>query len=134
MLADNQPLVSAGDQLSKLKSINKQPSSLSGGIFYAMAQAGIPKASLEGIFLGGGLIVGGLLESLCINYNKIISGIFNYIPSPSNIWYLVKKTREAAFMRIAGFFCNYIFSMSCNNVERSGFGHLVKEIALWGGE
>ena len=61
MLADNQPLVSAGDQLSKLKSINKQPSSLYRGILYAMAQAEIPKASLEGVFLGGGLIVGGLL-------------------------------------------------------------------------
>ena len=36
MLADNQPLVSAGAQLSKIKSINKRPSSLAADIFYAM--------------------------------------------------------------------------------------------------
>ena len=40
-----------------------------------------PKSSPEAIYLGGGLVVGGLLESLGINDNKIISGIPNFIPS-----------------------------------------------------
>ena len=44
ILVDNQPLDSAGDKLSKLKSINKQPQFLAAYIFYAMVQAVIPKA------------------------------------------------------------------------------------------
>ena len=69
MLADNQPLVSLGDHLSKLKSINKQPPSLAADGFCAISQTVIPKASPEEISLGGGLIVGVLLESLDINDN-----------------------------------------------------------------
>ena len=65
----NQSLVSAGAQLSKLNSINKQPSYLSEGRFNATSQSVIPKASSEEISLGGGLIVGVLLESLDINDN-----------------------------------------------------------------
>ena len=42
-----------------------------------MAQAVMPKASPEAISLGGGLIVGGILASLGINDNRIISGIPN---------------------------------------------------------
>ena len=45
MLAGNQPLVSAGPQLSEINPINKQPSSMDADIFYAMAQAVIPKDS-----------------------------------------------------------------------------------------
>ena len=40
-----------------------------------MDQAVIPKASPEAISLGVVLIVGGILASLGINNNKIISGI-----------------------------------------------------------
>ena len=61
------------------------------------------KASLEAICLGVGLIVGGLLASIGIKDNNILSGILNGIPSPSNLRYVVKKSREAKFMRIAGF-------------------------------
>ena len=43
MLADNQPLVSLGDQLSKLKSINRVISLLAADRFYAMAQAVMPE-------------------------------------------------------------------------------------------
>ena len=64
MLAENQPLVCVGPQLSKLKLINQQPSLLAVDIFYSMAQAVMSKASPEAISLGGGLIVGGLLASL----------------------------------------------------------------------
>ena len=39
--------------------------------FYAMNQAVILKASPEAIYLGGGLIVGGILTSLGINVNNI---------------------------------------------------------------
>ena len=53
MLADNQPLVSLGALLSKLNSINKQPTSLAVDIFYAMDQAVMPKASPEAISFGG---------------------------------------------------------------------------------
>ena len=77
MLVENQTLFSLGSHFSKLKSINKQPSSLSTDRFYAMAKAVIMKASPEAISLGGGLIVGGLLESLGINENKMISAIPN---------------------------------------------------------
>ena len=77
MLSDNQTLVSAGAQLSKLKQINKLQSSLSADRFNAMDQAVIPKASLDTICLGGGLIFGGLLASPGINDNNIISGILN---------------------------------------------------------
>ena len=72
-----------------------------------MNQSVILKALPETIFLGGRLIVGGLLESLGINYNSIISGILNFVPSTSNLRYLVNKSRKAAFMRISGFVCNY---------------------------
>ena len=95
-----------------LNAINKRSSSLDADRFYAMAQAVIPKASPEAICLGGGLILGGLLESLGINDNNIISGILNSIPSPSNLWCVVKKSCEATFMRIAGFVYNYPFSVS----------------------
>ena len=60
------------------------------------------------------MIVGGLLVILGINDNKIISGILNFIPIPSNLRYVVKKYREAKFMSISGFVCNYPCSMSCN--------------------
>ena len=76
-------------------------------IFYAMTQSVIQKASTEAISLGGGLIVAGLLASLGINNNKIISGVSNLIPSLSNLCCVVKKYREAKFMRIAGFVLNY---------------------------
>ena len=99
-----------------------------------MAQAVIPKASPEAISLGGGLIVAGLLASLGINNNKIISGISNCIPSPSKLRYVAKKSREATFIRISGFVCNYPYSMSCGNGERAGIGRLVKEMSFWDGE
>ena len=68
--------------MSKLKSIKKRPSSLDADRFYAMAQAVIPKASPQEIFLGGGLVLGGLLEILGIKDNNIISVMPNYIPIP----------------------------------------------------
>ena len=67
MLAENQPLVSLGAQFSKLKSINKPPHLLKADIFYAMAQAVIPKALPEAIYLRSGLILGVLLASIGIN-------------------------------------------------------------------
>ena len=85
MLADTQPLVSLVSQLSKLNSINKGTSLLAADRFYAMSQAVILKAYTQAISIGGGLIVGGLLEILGINDNNIISGIPNCIPSPSNL-------------------------------------------------
>ena len=114
MLADKQPLVSLSAQLSKLNSINKQPPSLAGDISYTMAQAEMPKASPEAIYIGGGLIVGGILASLGINNNKIIYGISNLIPSPLNLQYVVNKYREDKFISIAGFVYNYPCSMSCD--------------------
>ena len=69
MLVDNQPLFNLGAQFSKLNPINKWPSLLAVDIFYAMAQAVIPKASPEAISIGGGFIVAGILESLSINNN-----------------------------------------------------------------
>ena len=69
MLADNQPLVSLGTQLYRLKSINKLPPLLAAYRFYAMAQEAITKASPEAISIGGGFIVAGILESLSINNN-----------------------------------------------------------------
>ena len=114
MLADNQPLVSIGSKLSKLKSIKKQPSLLAVDIFYAMAQAVIMKASPEAICFGGGLIEVVLLANLGIHNNNIVSGIPNCIPSPSNLRYAAKKSRKDTFMRIAGFVCNYPHRMSCN--------------------
>ena len=134
MLADNQPLVSLGAQLTKLKSINKLPPSLDADIFYAMAQAVMPKSSPGAISLEGELVVAGLLASLDINDNKIISGISNCIPSTSNLRYVVNKSCGDTFMRIAGFVCNYPCSMSCNKGKRTGLGRLVKEIDLWDGE
>ena len=90
ILSENQPLVSLGDQLSKLKSINKQTPSLAADIFYAMAQAVIPKSSPETISIGGELIVAGILASLGINNNRIIYRISHCIPSPSKHFYVVK--------------------------------------------
>ena len=134
ILSNNQPLVSAGAQLSKLKSINKQPLYLAVDIFYYMDRAVIPKASPEAIFLGGGLIVAGLLASIDINGNWIIYGIINYILSPSNLRYVVKKDREDTFMMIAEFVFNFPCSISCDKEERAGLVCLVKEIAFWDGE
>ena len=82
MLSENQTLLSVGSNFSKLKSINKQSSSLAVDVFYAISQAVMPKSSPEAICNGGVLMVGGLLESIGINDNKIISGIPNLIPSP----------------------------------------------------
>ena len=134
ILADNQPLVSLCAQLSKLKSINKQPSSLAADRFYAVAQAVMLKALTEVISLGDVSIVAGLLSIPGINYNKIISGISNYISSPSNLRYVVKKSLGATFMRIVGFVYKYPCSVSCNKVELAGLGCLVKEISFWDGE
>ena len=134
MSLDNHLLVSAGDQLSKLNTINKRPSLLAADRFYDVVQAVIPKASPEAISLRVGLIVGGLFASLGINNNKIISGIPNCIPIPSNLRYVVKKSREATFMITAGFVFNYPCSMLYNKGGRAGIGRLVKEIAFWGGE
>ena len=82
ILADNQLLVSLGAQLSRLKSINKRQTSLAADIFYAMAQAVMLKSWPEAIYLRGGLIVAGILESIGINDKKIISGISNCTISP----------------------------------------------------
>ena len=70
------------------------------------------------------MIVAGLLESLRINDNKIISGISNCIPSSSNLRYVVKKDLETKFTRIAGFVCNYICIMSRGKGERAGLGRI----------
>ena len=75
MLADNHQLVNLGAQFSKLNPVNKQTPSLAADIFYAMDQSVMPKSLPETICLWGGLIVAGLLESLVIINNKIISGI-----------------------------------------------------------
>ena len=107
MLAENQTLVGLVTLLSKLNSINKQPSLLAEDIFYAMAQAVMTKASLEAIYLGGVLVLGGLLASLGINDNNIMFGVPNCIPSPSNLRYVVKKSLEDTFMKISVFVCNY---------------------------
>ena len=77
MLAYNHPLVSLGANLSRLNSIDKQLLSLAVERFHAMAQVVMPKSSPEAISLGGELIVAGLFVSICINNNKIISGIYN---------------------------------------------------------
>ena len=106
MLAHNHPLYSLGAQFSKIKSINKQLSLLAVDRLYAMAKAVMPKSSLEAISLEGGFILSVLLIKLGINENKIISRIPNCIPSPSNLRYVVKKSRADKFMRIAGFVCN----------------------------
>ena len=92
------------------------------------------EGSLEAISLGGGLLVYDLLESLVNNDNKIISGIPNFIPSPSNLRYVVNKYRGDTFMSIAGFVFNYPYSISYDKVEHDGIVHLVKEIAFWNGE
>ena len=90
----------------------------------------MPKASPEAICLGFGFIAGIILASLGINDNKIISGIPNYIPSPSKLWYVLKKSREATFMRTSGFVCNYPCSMSFKKGKHAGLGSLLKEIAF----
>ena len=94
----------------------------------------ITKSSPEAISLGGGLIVACISEIIGINDNNITSRIPNYITSPSNLRYVVNKSRETTFIRISGFVCNYPCSMSCDKGYRSGLGRLVKEIYLWGGE
>ena len=92
------------------------------------------KAYPEAISLGGRLILAGILASLGINNNRIISGIYNCIPVPSKLRYVVEKSRQATFMSIAGFVCNYLCSMSRNKGECAGIDHLVKYITLWDGE
>ena len=98
-----------------------------------MDQAGLPKASPEAIYIEVGLKVVGLLASIGINDNNIIYGIPNFVPSPSNLWYVVKKAREAKFMRIAGFIFNYPCIMLCDKVNSSGLGRLLKYISFWDG-
>ena len=61
----------------KLKPINKRPTSLPMDRFYAMNQAVITKSSTKVIYLGGRLIVGGILASIGINDNNSISEIPN---------------------------------------------------------
>ena len=85
-----------------------------------MAQAVMSKASPVAISLGVGLIVGGLLEIIGINNNKVISGIPNRITITSNLWYVVKKSREATFMRIAGF--SAITPAACHVTRESVLG------------
>ena len=114
MSADNQSLVCLGSQLSKLKSIKQRPSLLAAYRFYAMYKAVMPKASPEAIYIEIGLIVGGLLEIIGIKDNNIISGTPNVITSTSSLRYVAKKSREATFMRISGFVCNYPCSTSCD--------------------
>ena len=89
MLADNHTLVFLGTWLYKLKLTNQRPSCLAVDLLYDMSQALIPKASPEDIYPRDLLIVGGILETLRINYNKIISGIPNGIPSPYSLQYVV---------------------------------------------
>ena len=72
--------------------------------FYAMSQAVMPKASTEAISIEVGLLVGVLLVIMFINYNKIISGIQNVIPSPSSLQYVIKKAREATFKIFQGLY------------------------------
>ena len=74
------------------------------------------------------------MDSLGINDNNIISGIPNSIPSPSILQYVVKKDREATFMIISGFICNYTYSMSCYKGDSSGLGWMIKDTDLWGVE
>ena len=76
----------------------------------------------------------GILVSIGINDNSFISGILNYIPSPSNLWYAAKKAREDTSIRIPWIVCNYPCNMSCNEGERAGLDRLVKDISLWDGE
>ena len=114
MLSYIHPLASLGAQLSKLKSINKQPPSLAADIFYTISQAVMPKSSAEAISIVVVLLIAGLLESIGAKDNKIISEIYNGIISPSNLCYVVKKYREATFMMIAGFVCNYPFIITCD--------------------
>ena len=92
------------------------------------------KASPEAISLGGELILGGILESLSIKDNNIISRIPNGIISPSSLRCVVKKSHEAKFMRSAGFVCNHPCIISCDYVELDENGRLVKEIDFWDGE
>ena len=68
-----------------------------------MSQSVMPKASPGVIYLGGGLIVGGILDMIGINDNKIISGTLNGITSPSSLWSMVKKPHKSTFTNISGF-------------------------------
>ena len=92
------------------------------------------KSLLEEIYIGFGLIAGGILDSIGINDNKIISGIPNDITSPSRLWYMVKKPRESIFMRIVGFVWNYPCRISCNKGESAGIIWMVKDIDVWDDE
>ena len=87
-----------------------------------MAQAVIQKTSPEAICLECGFIVGLILEYLGINYNNIIFGIPNFIPSPSNLRYVVNKYCGDTFTSISGFVCNYPCRMSCNKGEHARLG------------
>ena len=118
----------------KLKPINKRPTSLPMDRFYAMNQAVITKSSTKVIYLGGRLIVGGILASIGINDNNIISEIPNWIPSTSILWCAANKSREAKFVITAGFVCNYLCSISCKKGDHYRIVSLFKEIAFWGGE
>ena len=91
----------------------------------------MPKASPDAISLEVVLILCGLLASLGSIDTKIISGVLNRIPSLSNLWYVVKKSCEAIFMRISGFVCNYPYSMSYDKGKSARLGRLFKEIDLW---
>ena len=107
MLSENQTLLSVGSNFSKLKSINKQSSSLAVDVFYAISQAVMPKSSPEAIYIGFGLVVGGLLTIIGICNKNIIYRIPNGIPSPSRLCCVVKKSLKVKFMSIVGFFCKY---------------------------
>ena len=134
MLAYNHTLAQLGTQLSKLNSIIQQPTFISADIFHARSQAVMPKASPAAISLGGGLVVGGILDSIGINDNKILSWIPNDITSPSRLWYMVKKPRESIFMRIVGFVWNYPCRISCNKGESAGIIWMVKDVDVWDDE
>ena len=56
-------------------------------------------------------------------------GEYNYYSN--RIFSLVKKSHEATFMSISGFFYKYLCIMSYNKWEHSRIGLLVKYIDLW---
>ena len=79
------------------------PRSGFGGKIFVLGSIRFNQESIDSRFLQ---IVGGILESLGINNNRTIYGTPNYIPIPSNLWYVVKKSCEDTFMRIAEFVYN----------------------------